>query len=189
MINKVIVKKTQIEMLQDRGYTIPQEEQKWLLNTKKKITFNQIYTKENNTLYVHYIVTDILDELKEFIKQLEGVDEGLIIGIHPDELEKKKYKNLFDDITFKPIQAFDYDDLCYNVTHHIGYDKHELIDKNLIIPTLVDIDQLPVLLKSDPVCRYFNWQVGDIIKIKRVYHGLNLIVQEDIGYRVVKMYF
>ena len=51
MINKVIVKKTQIEMLQDRGYTIPQEEQKWLLNTKKKITFNKRVNKEEEFPY------------------------------------------------------------------------------------------------------------------------------------------
>ena len=199
MINKLIVKKTQVEMLQDRGYIIPENEQ-WLLtaDTTKKyknVIYNNYYTKNDaittlnlDILYVFYIQDDILSDLKTFVKNMQKYDQGLIIGLSREELEKKKYKKLFEEISFKPIQTFEYDDLCYNVTKHIGYNKHEFIDKSLIIPNMVDIDQLSVLRLDDPVCRYFNWQVGDVIKITRQYEDVNLLAQIDIGYRVVKQY-
>jgi DNA-directed RNA polymerase subunit H (RpoH/RPB5) len=92
---------------------------------------------------------------------------------------------LFEDIPFKNIQTFEYEDLAYNVTKSIYYDQHELIDKKIIIPVMVDIDQLPIILLNDAVVKYFGFQVGDVIKITRRYNDINLLNQIDIGYRVV----
>lgn len=191
MINKLVVKKVQIEMLQDRGYDITDKEKELLtLDTTKKyknLPLNQVYNKNNTSLYVYYMVNDNpLDDFKTFVEQMINYDSGIIIGTNNKELNNKKYKKLFDQIPFKPIQTFKYRHLTYNVTKIINYDKHELVlDKSTIIPKIADVDQLPQILIKDKIVRYFGYAVGDIIKITRQYDDINLLSQTDIGYRVV----
>jgi len=60
-----------------------------------------------------------------------------------------------------------------------------IIDKSSIIPFIAHIDELPKILLNDPISRYFGFQVGDVIKIIRHYDNINLLNQDDIGYRVV----
>ena len=204
-MDKLIVKKVQIEMLVDRGYDIPPEEIIFLtsditprfVKKYKGKSLNNFYKKNNETLFVYYMTQNkIIEDLKIFIDNIVYYDTGLIVGIEEGEFNKKKYHKLFEDLPFKPIETFTFDDLSYNVTKHVNYDQHELIDKMIIIPTLVDIDQLPLLLKSDPVCRYFNWSIGDVIKITRRYANLGMLNQTDIGmlnqtdigYRVVTIH-
>lgn len=183
-MDKLIVKKVQVEMLVDRGYDIPPEEIIFLtsditpriVKKYKSKSLNHFYKKNNETLFVYYMTQNkIIEDLKIFIDNIVYYDTGLIVGIEEGEFNKKKYQKLFEDLPFKPIETFTFEDLSFNVTKHVNYDQHELIDKTTIIPTLVDIDQLSLLLKSDPVCRYFNWTIGDVIKITRRYDNLSML--------------
>lgn len=192
MINKLIVKKIQIQMILDRGYIIPESELQFLTmdnNRKNKIKkLNNVYINDNNNmLYVYYIDIDekLHDQFKSFSKKMEKYDSAILIGTTIDEISKKKYSKFYSKIQNKPIQFFDYEELMYNVTTHIDYLKHELIDKSTIIPNIVDINQLPILQLSDPIAKYYGWSTGDVIKITRVYDDLNIISTDNIGYRVV----
>lgn len=196
-MNKLKVKKVQVQMLSDRGYTIPSSE-KWILTADvtdvkiikkyKNMEYNNFYTQTNtNTiLYVYYITEKkIKKDLQQFVDDMVNYDRGIIIGTTSESLELKKNKEILEDIPFKSVQAFLYEDLTYNVTHSIKYDKHELIDKSLIIPQFVDMNQLSIIQLEDPVVKYFGWQLGDVIKITRKYDDINILTATDIGYRVV----
>jgi DNA-directed RNA polymerase subunit H (RpoH/RPB5) len=62
-----------------------------------------------------------------------------------------------------------------------------LVDSNLVVPhTPVDVattgflkGDLPIIKQSDPVCRYYGYRVGDVLKIERGYPDFS------IAYKVV----
>lgn len=190
-MNKLVVKKTQIEMMLDRGYgglsnELPLLEldvgNKMVQKKYKKFPLNAIYVKGDHSLYVHYI------NLKKPIKSLEAaVHEGLnhdkviIIG-YDENKPNKSYVDILDKLGLIPVETFMYEDLMYNIIRHIGVPKHEKI-KNFRIASK---DELPIILMSDPVAKYYGWDNGDIIRITRHYTELNLLSTTEYGYRMVK---
>lgn len=190
-MNKLVVKKTQIEMLLDRGYEVLNDElslldvdmdNRVMRKKYKKLPLNAIYTKGDNTLYVHYL------NLKKPIKSLElavqnGLDHDRVILIGYDaDKPNKTYKDILDKLGLIPVETFTYEDLMYNVTRHIGVPKHEKINHF----RAASKDELPIILMSDPVAKYYGWENGDIIQITRHYTSLNLLSTTEYGYRVVR---
>ena len=72
------------------------------------------------------------------------------------------------------IQIFDIKELQFNITKHKLVPKHELVtDQNEVSNLLKEYNlksknQLPIILKHDPVAKYLNLKSGDIVKIMRV---------------------
>lgn len=187
------VKKTQIEMIQDRGYIIPKEEQ-WILNepyNKKKfknLSLNKTYVDNNNIkTYVHYLN---LNSDETFNKVLQIINEkkinvSILIGeTNIIKILLKNYKKYFKN-NFETIQVFTYDELIFNITTHYLSPKYELISKNFIVPTVASINQLPIMMYNDPIRKYYNWDIGSIIKIEQEY-DLDMINKKDINYCVIK---
>ena len=184
----VIVKKTQLEMLSDRNYIIPLDEIGILNGTITTVrNLNKRYKNKDNTktIYVHYLSDDekLMDEVKTFVLNVMKSTEGMIIGKEEqiEKMRKKTYEDEFKKIKFKNIQIFDVNELTYNVTKHIYYTKHELISMEEII-NFVHKDQLPVILVDDPVVKYYNWIVGDVI---RVYEQYDIVPYISISYGVI----
>ena len=71
----------------------------------------------------------------------------------------------------------------YDLTELHYYVPHEKIEQNDLIHEikLKYKNSIPILLKSDPVSRYFGFQRGDFIKIVRNDLGVNVIC-----YRIIK---
>lgn len=65
-------------------------------------------------------------------------------------------------------------ELCYNVTRHGLVPRHEAVGEDALPPGCL-VDQLPRILDTDPVVRYYDWPVGTIIRIERVYVGSEVI--------------
>lgn len=72
------------------------------------------------------------------------------------------------------LQTFLLDDLQFNPTKHSLVPKHELITDERAIESLVERCQvktrymLPIILRTDPIARYFGAKAGQIMKITRV---------------------
>ena len=73
------------------------------------------------------------------------------------------------------LQTFLLDDLQFNPTKHkFLVPKHELITDEKTIEDLVERCQvktryhMPIILRSDPIARYFGAKVGQVMKITRV---------------------
>ena len=70
------------------------------------------------------------------------------------------------------IQVYHYKQLIVNITHHKFVPHHELVNisehANILQKYSIKNKRgLPSILKTDPVCRYFNAKIGDIFRIHR----------------------
>ena len=88
---------------------------------------------------------------------------------------KKVISNL-PTITF---ELFALDDLQYNITNHIYARPHIKLTPSEYAEFVQKMGQdIPVLQKNDPMCRFYNFDKGDIIKIIRK--------NDFVSYRIVK---
>lgn len=88
--------------------------------------------------------------------------------------------------TIKNTEIFWYKSLTFNVSRHSLVPKHELVDpfkKDELkkIYYLNSFDQLPTILISDPVSKYYGMRSGDICKITRNIRD----VGESVNFRLV----
>lgn len=142
---------TSYEMFEARGYSII------------KSTSDEIYgTNGNKNVYLK-----ILDNSKlniEIIKHYYGycVNNNIqhFIIIYEDVMTPSVKKVLQKmNIT---IEIFQKKELIYNITKHDLVPKHEKIDSKDD-----DLAKYPTIKKTDPVSRFYHFQVGDLIKITR----------------------
>lgn len=75
---------------------------------------------------------------------------------------------------------FSYNDLKFNITHHILVPKYRVM--TTLPPTIKPIDKyrLPTLLKTDPVCIFYGWKVGTVVQIE------SLTGKTEPEYRIVR---
>ena len=80
------------------------------------------------------------------------------------------------------IELFQEEELSYNITKHYLVPKHELIyekgSKGAKEFKDKYSDKFPIILKSDPISRFYGYKKGDIIKVTRK--------SGNIMYRIVK---
>lgn len=77
----------------------------------------------------------------------------------------------------KEIQIFSYNNFYINLIEHFLVPKHQLLDKKYekLIKEKFN-NKLPLIKKKDPICKYYNCKVGEVLKIYR---------QNEIYYRLV----
>lgn len=76
----------------------------------------------------------------------------------------------------KPVnmQLFEIRELLFNLTKHVLVPKHEVIDNEEEIENLVKHHNIknrhhfPLILKTDPVAKYYGIKPGSLVKITRV---------------------
>lgn len=59
-------------------------------------------------------------------------------------------------------------DLCFNVTEHALVPRHELCGAP---PVGIDTEMLPGILDTDPIVQYYDWPVGSVVRITRLFGG------------------
>ena len=206
-------KKTQVEMVHDRGFQLPPEEQfvlsmdvaalasksndivaarefKKQVKKLKKLDLNQRYVKrgdDNTTLIVHYCVEDkLINSVKQFVKQMATNTHGIIISNEDDfkKLSQKQYQDELSKIQLKECQVFTFDELSFNVLKHVYQSTFEQVQPSLIIPSIANASQLPMFLKNDPIVRYYNWPVGSVIKVTDTLY-LDTLVDQRIDFMIV----
>ncbi len=72
------------------------------------------------------------------------------------------------EIHFPRVQFFTFRDLSVNITHHHMVSKHEKWTTPLDYDTNEHAD-LPVLYANDRVAQYYNYKVGDVVRITRTF--------------------
>ena len=155
------VKQTITEMLTQRGYTNLKTTATALTAIKPNglmiYSFSSIIEKLNN------------DEIHSHIAQLQQDDVKHAIIIYegtPTPAVKAVIANLPDlDIN---IELFHADDLQFNITRHELVPKHELLtsaESNEFKHTYGS--NIPTLLRSDAISRFYDFHKGDIVRICR----------------------
>ena len=101
----------------------------------------------------------------------DDTEVELVIIVVKDKMNNAETKKV-DEI---PIahQVFDLAETQYNISHHHLVPKHELLtDETVIAKILSDLkakkNQLPLILKSDPMARYLNAKPGNLVKVTRI---------------------
>lgn len=89
--------------------------------------------------------------------------------------EKPTQNNLkFINTTKFPIQIFELRELQFNISKHSLVPKHTVISDPKEVEEIIkennlkSKNQLPIVLKSDPMAKYLNLKTGDVVKITRV---------------------
>ena len=155
------VLQTLTEMFEQRGYTNVRYDDLELIgqNGEEIVTANpRIFSKLNTEVIKGVVLNFEVKEYGHTVLVYEGV---------PTANVKKQIDELFK--IDKVIEIFSADDLQLNITKHILVPKHELLgDINGVLPRkFKDKINLPIILRSDPICRFYNFPKGEVIKVTR----------------------
>lgn len=107
-----------------------------------------------------------IDIVKEKIYRMKNNNIKKCIIVYKETITSSAKKTL--ELLSSDIELFIEEELKYNIT------KHYLVPKHILLPDSEKRKlkekfgkKMPVLLKSDPVSRFYNYKKGDIIKIIR----------------------
>ena len=192
--------KNALELVKDRKYTydtkydnVNEEEAKYLLSINnlfiigkndlenKKIIVKMININKVKSINIKEIYSEIINELQESNETLEII---LVLKNKPTSIIKKLEKEKdFNNLQIMYIKQF-----MFNPTKHKLVPKHTKIsieEENAILKeyALSSKNQLPVILKEDPIVRYYNFKAGDILKINSSVGTMNT---NYIYYRCVR---
>ena len=174
--------KTLNKMMEDRGYIIEENYsqisyQDWLLKNNNKSSLNGIFYKkvgENIVrLYFEYLegLKLIANDIGSFFSKMKDAkaDSGIIVisGILSSQAKQK-----LADINIElQVECFNISELMVNITEHTYVPKHILLTaeqkKELLKRYRIKENQLPKILRNDPVAKYLGLKRGDVVKIIR----------------------
>ena len=186
---------TALEMLQDRGYVVPDVHFKFTFEEFLNIGFYDIYIPnkdESEYTYVHFSKQDkqlTINNLKNIYSNiLEETDNIyvhviLILNDAPNSAVKTALKST----DFTNIEYFLYDDLVINITKHAIMPRFDIVKDPKEIKVILarynaTKQQLPKFLSTDPIPKYFNAKSGTIFRIG----AKSATVGEAIRYRIVR---
>tara|TARA_B100000401_G_scaffold281109_1_gene192002 strand:+ start:188 stop:775 length:588 start_codon:yes stop_codon:yes gene_type:complete len=162
------------EMLNDRKINTSSLDSITELELIKLYNENQIFDiKVNDELKVIYYMANKIkiQNIKPFIDE---ENDKNIIFISKEKLTTNNYKS-FSDFKEKNIniQFFFIKELLFNIYKHEYVPKHEVITdikeieeiKNKYL--LKNLFQLPLILNTDPICKYLDIKSNSVVKITR----------------------
>lgn len=189
------VRNNVLEMISSRNYELPTslnislEEFIIQYDNKNIDLFIDIEGKQK--IYVHFIINN-----KTFAKgDLKNITESVFEKYNDDNIKiiilmKAKENSVITKELSKPtyrnVELFIQKYMTFNITKHILVPKHEILTKEEEDELLKKYNtikaNLPKILQTDPIARYYNMQPGQICKIIRK----SPTTGETYYYRVVK---
>ncbi|GAU17902.1 hypothetical protein TSUD_330280 [Trifolium subterraneum] len=190
-------RKTTLEMLKDRGYSIPSDEIQLSL-----YDFRQIHGQSPDVDRLRFTATHTTDPSKRILVIFSGpgiVKVNVIRNIAGQIVNRDTLTGLIlivqNQITSQALKAinllnfkveiFQITDLLVNVTKHVLKPKHQVLTdkqkKNLLKKYDIQEKQLPRMLQTDAIARYYGLQRGQVVKV--TYTGE--ITQMHVTYRCV----
>jgi DNA-directed RNA polymerase subunit H (RpoH/RPB5) len=189
---------TGLEIVRDRNYALDEnynkielEDFRHLVIEKKMDIFAENADK-TAAIFIKFVlnpkikpstIKTIIEEIREQCPY-QNLELIIVLKVKPNntilKIEKEKLGLNIQIMWCKQLQ--------FNITRHTLVPKHikcsqDEVDELLKKYMLVSKTQLPILLRDDPVARYYNYKSGDVIKIFSTNTGMN---QHYIFYRCVK---
>lgn len=143
------------DMCEDRKYIILDEKE------------NEIITDMCYIIFTNDIKINI-NYIKDITHMMTEQSINHVIIVHNGNITINNH-NLKEIKSIYNIEFFNEKLLMFNITKHELVPKHELLpktDPNYKI-ILKERCNLPFILEHDPICKYYNFKVGDILKITR----------------------
>ena len=192
LINKINLSRSIIlNIIQQRGFKTDKYNN-FTINEIDKMYTATISSKANqdlgpldmiiegdNKVVVKYILnqkiraTNLINSLEEIMDNLSEGDT--LIFITNDKLNNESIDELLESIYTKNnifVQIFWINTIIRDITNHEFVPKHEIIsneDKEALLEkyNISSYTQLPIILKNDPVAKYYGGKKGDVFKITR----------------------
>ena len=148
-----------MELLSQRDYEIVEQTEEFIRAKKPNGMFMCVFitdiSKFNNVHAQRYIGT--MNEM--------GVEHSIIVYKNKVTSAVKNIKHNFQGMR---IELFSQEELQYNITKH----RYQPIFEVLSAKDSERIKKLyeakfPIMLKSDPIARFYGYQKGDVVKITR----------------------
>jgi DNA-directed RNA polymerase subunit H (RpoH/RPB5) len=180
-----------IKKMDDRGYAylgtnykiINKEKKLYDINQSYKISdYTYIIKTKNNILFKNngkYTICLFSESFSDYSMPVLQICKSIInyiannklwsfiqtcIIICPNDIEIKINRKLKEEMDI--FETVPYSKLLYDPTMHIDSIKHEKV-KNFENKYKKYNLKLPVLLISDPICKWYGYKIDDIIKITR----------------------
>lgn len=193
------VLQTVIKMLNRRGYDVPdnvtartlnQLESKYVANEVPVLNF--LASRNGDNIMVVFFNDQHtaklgLAPIRELVTMMEehGCKDALLV-VH-DGLTSPA-ASMLRELEAKSgivITAFQADTLLYDIWEHAAVPRHTLLTPTQRAALLKDLrctpDQLPRMLRDDPMARYMGLRCGDVVRIDRP----SITVGRDVYYRIV----
>lgn len=177
------VKEVVYKMLIARRYKVDKEsfmkcEESFLIHKNDDITDKMyVYFSQNSNKVGIKIINQYINEMKK-----NNVKRSLIIV--KEEITSFA-KNIFIEEEQLDIEYFKENELYIDKTEHVLVPKHELMTddekKELLKVYNIKDKDLPKIISSDPIARYYGAKKGQIFKITRQSETCG----ESIYYRIV----
>lgn len=174
------IRKTVLEMLEDRKYIVPKSEyidfDEFCIkyNSKNIDIFIDNGTNNLGKLYVYFhnktlTKVELKNKINKLIEQYKDENLKLIIllkdkstGTILKEVAKDEYKN---------VEIFLNKNMIFNITHHQLVPKHIILTDEEVNELLekysTTLHKLPKILKSDPIAKYYGMKPNQVCKIIR----------------------
>ena len=148
-----------IEMFEQRGYEILQKDDDRILALKEDgehvCAFLILNTKFN------------VDKIQECIGSMKQMDVSHGVIIYKDTVTPIA-KKVVEESKEILIELFNVEEMQYNITKHHLVPKHELVyKKDSKEAKEFKKNKYPIISKSDPVSRFYGYNVGDVIMVTR----------------------
>ena len=186
-----LARNTILDILEDRGYIVAENLRMSIDEFMIQYDNGEmyIYTKkkeeENKSIYVYFHLDNRNFQKKDLINLMSSISNQ-----YPNEqvkiiiVTREKLNQAI--LRMDTIESFILNQLVINITKHIMMPKFEVMSEEEIEILLKEFsiskNQLPKILISDPISRYFGVKSGDIFKITRSSPTTGL----SVSYRLVK---
>ena len=151
------------EMMNDRGYSI--------VNDSKNSDYILFKGegKEDIGIFITTITKLCIKTLKEILSITEEREMKHIIIMYQESITPFVLK-IINNIKNIKVEYFSVNELQYNITKHSLQPIFEKLTKDEIKSIMVkikNIEKLPIMFTVDPIARYYNYQKGDVIRVRR----------------------
>ena len=167
---------TILEMLRDRGQDTGVITKHHLADIMSNDPFkNVIEVIVEKTKIIYYTppkfrTADIKKVLEEDVEKENVYDLYILVLMDaPTANNMKALQDIKVNLEIHLVKK-----LMFNITKHSLVPKHEVIRDKSTIDAIIDAYklktkfQLPIILKSDPIAKYYGMKAGDVVKITRV---------------------
>tara|TARA_B100001287_G_C22494576_1_gene440584 strand:+ start:169 stop:723 length:555 start_codon:yes stop_codon:yes gene_type:complete len=151
------------EMMNDRGYSV--------VNDSKNSDYVLFKGKGKDDIgiFITTVAKLCIKTLKEILHITEERVLRHILIMYQDSITPFVLK-IINNIKNIKVEYFSVNELQYNITKHSLQPIFEKLTKDEIKSIRVkikNIEKLPIMFTVDPIARYYNYQQGDVIRVRR----------------------